>query len=123
VTAPGAFTSGEPDGTLITLTRRGWENADDRPRASMQYVEYRLVEGRLERSTRHALDGAALGPPQVLFEGVVTLRPAFLATSGWRPTWGVDTGTELPEAVRLEMELEGVGPVTQLFALPGARLR
>lgn len=123
-TAPLAFlASGEPGGALMTLVRRGWENVDGRPRASLQYVEYRLVEGRLERSTRPALDGAALGPPQVLFRGVEMLRPAFLSGNGWRPTWTVDAGAELPDAVRLEMEMEGVGPVTQLFALPGARLR
>ena len=34
---------------LFAVTRRGWINPGEARRASMQRVEYRLVEGRLER--------------------------------------------------------------------------
>ena len=121
--SPSAFIGGGSGGAVLTLTRRGWENADGRPRASLQYVEYRLVEDRLERATRPALDGAALGPPQVLYTGVSALQPAFLSRGRWTPTWLGELSTQLPDAVRLEMELEGVGSTTQLFLVPAERLR
>src|SRR5690606_20895786 len=66
-----AFTgSAEPaSGLLFALTRRGWENPEGAPRASLQYVEYRLQDGRLERSARPMLDGAGLDRPQSVIEG------------------------------------------------------
>lgn len=42
--APGTY------GPLFGFVRRGWSNPDQAPRASLQYVEYRVVDGRLERS-------------------------------------------------------------------------
>lgn len=121
--SPSAFIGGGTGGAVLILTRRGWENLDGRPRASLQYVEYRLVEDRLERATRPALDGAPLGPAQILYQGVSAVRPAFLSRGQWTPTWLGDPQTQLPDAVRLEMELEGVGAVTQLFAVPAERVR
>lgn len=121
--APSAFTGGGTGGALMTLVRRGWENTEDRPRASLQYVEYLVIEGRLERSARPALDGAPLGPPQVLFDGVERFEPAFLSRGQWTPTWTARPDAELPDAVRLDMQLKGVGPVTQLFAVPSERAR
>ena len=120
---PFAFAGGGSGGAVFILTRRGWENTDGRPRASLQYVEYRLIDARLERSTRAALDGAPLGPPQILYEGVSSLRPAFLSRGRWTPTWLGEPTTQLPDAVRLDMDLEGVGSVTQLFAVPAERVR
>ena len=43
---------------LFAFTRRGWQNPQGAPRASLQYVEYRLHEGRLERSARPKSTGA-----------------------------------------------------------------
>jgi general secretion pathway protein J len=121
--APFAFVGGGAGGAVLILTRRGWENSDGRPRASLQYVEYRLVEDRLERATRPALDGAPLGPPQILYEGVTSLQPTFLSRGAWTPTWLGDPLTQLPDAVRLDMELEGFGPIAQLFVVPAERPR
>src|SRR3546814_8820453 len=44
--ATRAMSGSEP---LLALVRRGWVNPDAEPRASMQYVEYRLVD----RSEEH----------------------------------------------------------------------
>ncbi|MFN3857633.1 MAG: type II secretion system minor pseudopilin GspJ [Caulobacter sp.] len=109
---------GQPD-RLLVLVRRGWENPDQAGRASMQYVEYRLVEGRLERRARPALDGAPLGPPLVLVEGVRQARVAFLYRGAWQASWKGVPETALPQAVRLELSLDGVGQVTQLFLTTG----
>jgi general secretion pathway protein J len=118
------FTGGDPatGGPLIALVRRGWENPDGAPRASMQYVEYRLEGRRLERRVRPYLDGAALGEAQVLSEGVEAAHVAFLFREQWSPAWNEASGA-LPDAVRLDLTLDGMGgPVTQLFLTPGRGL-
>jgi general secretion pathway protein J len=120
---PTAFTGGEGQGgtPLLALVRRGWENPDGASRASLQYVEYRRDGRKLERFVRPALDGAIVGDPQILSEGVEDLHIAFFYRGEWTTSW--NGGPELlPEAVRLDLQIEGVGPVTQLFLTPGRGL-
>ncbi|KAB7767852.1 type II secretion system minor pseudopilin GspJ [Xanthomonas maliensis] len=107
-------------GPLLAFVRRGWSNPDQAPRASLQYVEYRLVEDRLERRTRPALDGAALGPPYVLLRGVRSAVLGFHYRAQWSDGWS--GGLEaLPDAVALELELEQWGYLRQVFLLPEGR--
>ena len=114
-----SLSGGESDAApVLAFTRRGWDNPDEAPRASMQYVEYRLVEDRLERRARSALDGAALGEPQVLLRGVRGLAVAFYARGAWAPAWAPSADRPLPQAVRLQLDLESFGEVTQLILLP-----
>ena len=117
-----AFAGGDPwggGGPLLAFVWRGWENPDADPRASLQYVEYALVEGRLERRARPALDGARLGPPQVLLRDVDGVRPAFLFNGAWTPTWKGNPQSDIPTAVRLDMTLADLGRVDQLFLTSG----
>lgn len=115
--APRAAFGGGEGERLLFLVRRGWDNPDEEPRASLQYVEYRLVGGRLERRARSALDGAPLGDPQVVLEGVEAARVAFLSQGEWRAAWVPSTLAPLPQAVRLDLDLEGVGETSQLFLM------
>jgi general secretion pathway protein J len=103
---------------LLAFVRRGWSNPDAEPRASLQHVEYRLVDGRLERSVRAALDGAAPGKPQRLLGGITAAHIGYHSRGHWNRGWtgGADA---LPDAVRLDLELEGIGRVEQMFLLPG----
>lgn len=103
---------------LVALVRRGWSNHDEAPRASLQYVEYRLVEQRLERRTRPAVDGAALGKPQVVLAGVHGARALYHYRGQWLDGWpgGADA---VPAAIRLQLELDGLGDVEQWFLMPG----
>lgn len=105
-------------GVLFALARRGWSNPDAEPRASLQYVEYRLAEGRLERSVRDALDGAAPGPPQVVLAGVRGLAIDYRLDGQWLDGWpgGVE---HLPQAVRMQLEIDGLGAMAWWFLLPG----
>lgn len=118
-----AFVGGDAWGDnrqrLFTVVRRGWENPDNAPRPSLQYVEYRLAGGRIERRVRAALDGTALGPAQVLIDGVDTGKVAFLHKGVWQPSWKGQSGIETPQAVRLDLTIQGIGPVTQLFLTAG----
>jgi general secretion pathway protein J len=117
-----AFAGGDPwggGGPLLAFVRRGWENLDADPRASLQYVEYALVEGRLERRSRPALDGARLGPPQVLLRDVRGVQSSFLFNGAWTPTWKGNPQTDIPTAVRLDITLADLGRVDQLFLTSG----
>ncbi|WP_152540927.1 type II secretion system minor pseudopilin GspJ [Luteimonas huabeiensis] len=114
-----AGTARPGDGVLFALVRRGWENPAQAPRASLQYVEYRLRDGRLERAARPMLDGARLQPPQVVIAGVRGVEVAYRFQGEWMDGWpgGAD---RVPEALRLALDLEGLGRVEQAFAMPGS---
>jgi general secretion pathway protein J len=57
----------------------------------------------------------------VLLEGVKSIRWQFAARgeAGWRDTWPVspERNAEAPEGVRIEMELDGKGRLSRVFAL------
>ncbi len=122
VQAAGAFIGRQPaDGAaFMILTRHGWENPGDAQRPSMQRVDYRLSEGRLERITRAALDGAPAGQPQILMEGVDQVQVSYLYRGAWTPTWTAVPGAELPQAVRLGFRVEGLGHFDQVLLTPGS---
>jgi len=117
-----AFLGGEQaaGGPLLGLVRRGWDNPDGKDRPSLQYVEYRLAEGRLERRARPALDGAELAAPQVLMTGVREARPFFLWRGQWLEVVPLGAHAGLPQAVRLDLTLEDYGLLSQLFVVTGA---
>jgi general secretion pathway protein J len=106
-------------GPLLQLVRRGWDNPDAAPRASLQAVEYRLTDGRLERRARPALDGAGWRPPQVLLTGVREAEVGFLVGGQWLETLPNGAHQPLPQAVRLELILEDYGRISQLFVVTG----
>lgn len=110
-----------PGDPLLVLVRAGWSNPDGRPRASLQRVEYRLVEDRLERRVYPYLDGARPGPPQVLYQGVSTPALAFISAGAETSHFTPSPDQPLPDAVRLDLTLEGYGPVRQLFVVGGGR--
>lgn len=114
MSGPGA--PGEP---LLTLTRAGWSNPNGAARPSLQRVEYRLVEGRLERRASSHLDGSRPGPPQVLYRGVRDASVSFLRDGTEAPAFLTTPERPLPDAVRLRMTLDGYGPVEQLFLVGG----
>ncbi|MEG1030090.1 MAG: type II secretion system minor pseudopilin GspJ [Brevundimonas sp.] len=107
-----------PGDPLLVLVRAGWSNPDGRPRAALQRVEYRLVENRLERRAYPYLDGARPGPPQVLYQGV---SAPTLSAGAETPRFTPSPDRPLPDAVRLDLTLEGYGPVRQLFVVGGGR--
>ncbi|MEN1927795.1 type II secretion system minor pseudopilin GspJ [Luteimonas sp. MJ250] len=118
--ARDAFIGGRPGeaGPLFAFVRRGLENPDGSPRSSLEYVEYRIVDGRLERSARAAVDGATPPSPRVLIDGVSAARVAYLSDGHWNDGWHGGT-TSLPAAIELELELDAIGGVRQRFLLPG----
>ena len=79
---------GEQGGVALAFVRRGWENLDDTPRASLQRVEYSLADGRLERRVYPRLDGAAPLPATTVVDGVRRIRLRYRDREGeWRERW------------------------------------
>jgi general secretion pathway protein J len=107
---------GDQGGMTLAFVRRGWENLDDAPRASLQRVEYSLADGRLERRVYPRLDGAAALPPTTVVDGVSRIRFRYRDREGaWRERWDPTKATDLPRAVELVMDSEGSGTTRQLF--------
>lgn len=118
---PRAIVAAEsPGDPVLTLTRTGWTNPGEQPRPSLQRVEYRLVEGRLERRVATHPDGARPGPPQVLYRGVRDLTVSFLRDGSEGPGWLPTPDQPLPDAVRVRATLDGYGVVEQLFLVGAA---
>ncbi|MEJ6788343.1 type II secretion system minor pseudopilin GspJ [Brevundimonas sp. BR2-1] len=114
----GAAASGDP---ILTLTRAGWSNPGEQARPSLQRVEYRLVEDRLERRVSSHLDGARPGPPQVLYRGVSEATVAFVRDGQEAPAFISSTDRPLPDAVRIGMTVQGYGRIDQLFLVGSGR--
>jgi general secretion pathway protein J len=113
----GPSTSGDP---LLVLARSGWSNPEEAPRPSIQRVEYRLVEDRLERRAAPYLDGARPGPAQVLLRGVRRAEVRFVTNRSEAPAYAASSDRPLPEAVRLTLTVDGIGEIDQLFLVEGA---
>lgn len=110
----GQMVPGDP---ALTLVRAGWSNPDGAARPSLQRVEYRVVEDRLERRASTYLDGARAGPPQVLYRGVSDVAVTFIQDGSEAPAFLASRDRPLPQAVRIVMTLEGLGRIDQLFAV------
>ena len=114
-----AFIGQRPgDAALWGFVRRGWSNPDGAARASMQYIEYRIAGRQLERTAHAALDGARAPAPQVVLTGVDATAIGYRYRGQWNDGWpgGAD---EIPEAIRLTLDVDGLGTIEQLFLLPG----
>ena len=110
-----------PGGPILVLTRAGWSNPGEQARPSLQRVEYRLVEDRLERRVSGHLDGARPGPPQVLYRGVRNATVVFVRDGEAAPAFISTIDRPLPDAVRIDMTLEGYGRIEQLFLVGSDR--
>lgn len=110
-----------PDEPLLVLTRAGWSNPAEQARPSLQRVEYRLVDQRLERRVSSHLDGARWGPPQVLYRGVRDVEVAFVRDGEAAPAFTSSIDRPLPDAVRIGMTIEGYGRMDQTFFVGSGR--
>lgn len=117
----GAGLIGGQGEVLLSLTRTGWSNPADQPRASMQRVDYVLEGRRLLRRVRTHLDGAWDRSPQVLFEDVEAAQVVFVADGVEHPVWPFDDRRRMPDAVRIDLTLAGEGLVSQWFLVDAGR--
>jgi len=108
------------NGVFLSLVRRGWDNPLDQGRSSLQYVEYRLSEGRIERLWRRHVDGSPVQAPQLLMEGVEQAALEFYDFDQWTEGWTGAPNRPLPRALRLTIAVKGRGNLSQVFLLPEA---
>ena len=99
----------------LAFVRRGWENPHGLPRASLQKVQYRLVEDRLERRAAPMLDGAEPGPPATIIRGVKAMTLRYKLGGEWRDRWDATRPDALPRAVEMVLDVDGIGTVRQVF--------
>lgn len=109
---PYAFVGGGGDGVLFDFVRDGRANPGGAPRAALERLEYRLTGGRLERRAYPHPDGTRPDPPLVLHDGVRAARVAYLSQGRTGDDWTGSAARPLPDAVRLELDLDDYGPVT-----------
>jgi general secretion pathway protein J len=117
-----AFTGNKGDEALLmALVRRGWED-ESTFRSSLQRVEYRLRDGRLERWRYDAVDGEGRPSAMALLEGVRQVRLRYRDREGlWRDRWDATDPARLPTAVELVSDSAGHGQVRQLFLVGSGR--
>jgi general secretion pathway protein J len=115
---------GAPAGAeqLMVLVRAGWDNPDQLSRSSLQRVEYRLANGRLQRTGYAYVDGAADPAISLLVDGVASLQLRYRDRDGtWRASWEPGDPAQLPVAVELTLATEGLEPLRQVFIVGNGR--
>ncbi|WP_380877381.1 type II secretion system protein GspJ [Sphingomonas sp. DBB INV C78] len=112
-----AFTGegGAPGGVALGFVRRGWSNGGSAARASLQRVEYRLVEDRLERQTWPMLDGAEPVRPAIVMRGITAMTVRYRRKGEWRDRWDPERPDAMPDAVEVVLDVERLGSIRQLF--------
>lgn len=113
----------------LSLTRGGWLNPALLPRAELQRVRYRLIDGRLVREYWPVLDRIGATDPvgEVLVADVLEFRLEFLpqGASGvraWTDFWplpGDPSFEMLPAGVRVTLTVSGIDPIVRLIEVGG----
>lgn len=104
---------------VFTLVRRGWTNYDDEPRSSLQKVEYRFVDGRIERRAFPRVDGADPAPPTTVIDDIGALAIRYLHEGEWRDRWDPSGPDLMPAAVEITFEHSPSGVIRQVFLVGG----
>ena len=114
--------------SIIEMSRSGWTNPAREvspARSDMQRVSYSLDDDRLIRSYWYHLDTTEDEPTKrrQMLDEVEDLTLRFLDREGsWHDSWPpLDVLEEpgMPAAVEVRLQLEDLGSVNRLFALPG----
>jgi general secretion pathway protein J len=122
-----AFSGGitrQGDGTLMSFVRGGWANPGQaQARSTLQFVQYVVEDGKFIRRSRVRLDATVNTPEdeRVLLSGVSNVEVRFWSGGQWADRYGTGRAeqTSLPDAVALDMDVEGFGHLTQLFLVRG----
>lgn len=93
------------------------------PRSNLQRVSWALEDDKLFRSYWYHLDPVDESPSRrrQLLDRVEDVSLRFLDASGdWQESWPPPNSEDpgLPRAVEFTFELEDLGPVRRVFALP-----
>lgn len=125
---------GEPQPALqvadgvLALTHSGWENPLQEQRSRLQRVVYEHQDEQLVRRFWQVLDrDQDSEAKEQRFAGVTGFSVEVLGNAGWQAEWppeetmlpgGVAAPVGSPIAVRIQLNLSGLGEVTRVFELP-----
>ena len=112
--AEAAFDGGKGE-MMMSYVRSGWSNSGGAQRSGLQRVEWRLVQGRLERITRPIVDGAASAKPVVMVANVERATIRFRLKGEWRDDWSATDPRALPRAVELTIKRSASAPIIRKF--------
>ncbi len=136
-----ALTGGELARFPLSFTRAGWHNPGALARSQLQRVAYRVEDEALWRDSWAVLDraGDSEEGSVLLLEGVEYLEIRFLPDlraleldsdrneggldseswpENWAPVAGSTDGLQPPVALELRLQLEDLGEIRRLYALP-----
>jgi general secretion pathway protein J len=100
---------------LLSYVRSGWSNSTGAARSGLQHVEWRLTQGRLERTAQPYVDGGAAGAPVVMADGVSSASVRFRLKGEWRSDWTPTDPAAMPRAVELIVSRGGAPAITRRF--------
>ena len=108
----------DSESEALVFFRLGWLNPDGiLPRGSIQSVAYVVRENNLER-WYYPYPEAEFGSDPIktiVMRDVISVEYSFFVNEKWERK--VD-GAELPKAIAMEIELEGLGKIQRKFLLP-----
>ena len=108
-------TNGAGAPPFLTLIRTGWSNSGNAPRSSLQKVEYRLSDGRIERIAYAMPDGGAPQPAAALIRDVGAVKLRFRVDNDWSDQWAPTRTDAMPRAVELITTPTNGPEIRQLF--------
>ncbi len=123
----GAFQLREKPSLELEFTRGGYQNPGQLLRSTLKRVAYSVEDKALIRKTWAVLDRASQTEPEheeVLIEGVTEM-----SISAWNKEWqtswpskeeGQPVDTQLPAAVKIEIQLEEYGKFVMVIPAPGS---
>ncbi|MBR9729351.1 type II secretion system minor pseudopilin GspJ [Shewanella intestini] len=102
----------------LMFYRIGWLNPDGiLPRGSIQSVAYVVQDGRLERWYYPYPEAETGAEPlkTVIIENVTDVEYSFYINDAWVKK---ADGTQMPQAIAMKVEIEGLGEIQRRFLLP-----
>ncbi|VAV99264.1 hypothetical protein MNBD_ALPHA04-194 [hydrothermal vent metagenome] len=105
-----AFSSDQSgqDWAFLTFTSGGQSNINDKPRSSLQRIEYHLSQGRIERFHFEMTDGGEISAPARLLENIENMDIRYRNKRGvWLDAWQTERLTDLPRAVEIRFLQNG----------------
>jgi general secretion pathway protein J len=124
-----ALTHEGNDGEFVEFTRAGFRNPAMESRSTLLRVAYKLDDEELVRRIWKVLDKGVNSEPvdRIMATGITEQKIEFLnkdtqSQNNWSSFWPLDRGEKdqdtLPQAIRLTLQVEGVGEIIRIFRVP-----
>lgn len=93
---------------VLSFTRGGQSNINNKPRSNMVRVSYQVNDGELQRLQYEMTDGGSISQPAILLDGISGLELRFRDKRGqWVRDWQTERLSDLPRAVELRLDQNG----------------